>query len=394
MKDTSYSKFAGIRNTLAEERLAPTDLVAADNVDIDDSGRVARRAGRTLLLAGAIHSLWADGDTCLYVKGEAMYRLHADQSSELMALGLSSAPMNYLALGGRVYHSNGDTSGVLEQGYVRGWGIAIDPILVAASVTSGALPAGRYQYAMTWRRSDGQESGTGLATSIVLPDNAGIHFSWRVPADPDLTEALLYLSAPDGETLYRAVVAHIEAGTSTYTGGALALPLATQWYDAPPPGQCLAHYRGRIYIGAGAFLYATTALGYEWCDLRDFVAVDGATITMLAALESGLLVGTERGLYFMAGNALAELAASPRGSAPVLGRSLVMADGQTVTGKPELAGRQVALFATSAGICMADPAGNVANLTQERFAFDYQGAAACGLRVEDALTQYLLFLQT
>lgn len=394
MKDTSYGQFAGIRNTAPPERLAPGDLVEADNIDIDGGGRAMRRAGRQLVLPGTIHSLWAEADVCLYLAGEAMYRLHPDFSTELLALGLSGAPMAYLALDGRVYHSDGAATGVFDGAGVRSWGIAIDPIVTAASATAGSLPAGVYQYAMTWRRSDGQESGTGLAGSISLPEHAGIRFSWAVPADPDLTEALLYLSAPDGATLYRAVVADIEAATSTYTGGPRVLPLATQWYDAPPPGQCLAHYRGRIYIGAGAFLYATTALGYEWCDLRDFLAIDGATITMLAPLEAGLLVGTGAGLHFMAGNTLAELAASRRGSDAVLARSLVMADGQSVTGKSELAGRTVALFATAAGICMADPAGNVVNLTEERYAFDAVGNASAGLRRDDTLTQYLLFLQT
>jgi hypothetical protein len=72
MKPAAFTSFAGVRNTLEAERLhvmptrdnATTDLVEAVNVDIDNSGQVARRSGIAVVNAGACHSLWSGASRC------------------------------------------------------------------------------------------------------------------------------------------------------------------------------------------------------------------------------------------------------------------------------------------------------------------------------------------
>jgi hypothetical protein len=389
--DLAFKAFAGIRNTLPPERLEPADLVAADNIDLDDSGRASRRAGQTLKVSGAAHSLWSEHGLCLLVQSGALKRLNPDYTTATLAAGLSADAVSYLSVNGRVYWSNGTQSGVIADGVNRNWGLPTPIYPPMATPIFGNLTAGTYQYAMTTLRDDGQESGTGLAGTINLDDNAGLRFTWDESA-PDVAEVALYVSEPNGMVLYQAAIV-ATSGSYDFTGGQLALPLDTQWLDKPPAGQCLAFYKGRIYIAQGAFIYATTALGYEHVDLRDYLAVDGAKITLLGPLESGLLVGTETGLYFLFGNALSEFVIVPRSQAGVIPRSLLLQDGQQVTGKAEYAGRNVALFATTEGICIALPDGSVQNLTSNRYQFTPAGVGAAVLRNDATLTQYLLFLQ-
>lgn len=394
MADVAFNAFAGLRNTLPVERLKPEDLAEAVNVTLDDSGRVARRDGQTLRVAGSgMHSLWSDGEKCCYVQGGGMYTLDTSLTPTLVALGLTDAVMAYASVAGRVYHSNGKATGVLEDGRVRAWGIPLDGLALGASATSGVLPAGTYQFAMTWLTVDGQESGTGLAGRIDLEEGSGIVFSWAVPDDLRITQAAIYLTLANGEVLLHALTVDVEAASVTYIGGGRSLPLATQWLDAPPAGQCLAHFRGRIYIAAGVYLYATAAHGLEYCDLRDYLAFDGTRINVLLAVEGGLFVGTERALYFLSGPALAEHSLTTKLLTRSVPGSGVLADGLDVTGRAELAGVPVALLTTTDGILLGLPDGSLSNLSQERYQFAVGQRAAVIVQKSTSRTEYLLSMQ-
>lgn len=396
-KPLALHGFAGIRNTLPPERVrsVPTkdaplvDLVEADNVDIDNSGQLRRRAGQTLKVAGAIHSLWAAGDLALYVQDGTMYRLFEDMTAEPLAEGLGSARMSYVLANERVYHANGEVAAVVDEGRVRTWGIALSDVDVAASATSGNLDAGVYLFAMTLLRADGQESGTGAAQRIDLAAGAGIAFSWSVPADTDITDVALYLSQPNGETLLQAAVVDVEAGQYTYTGGVRSLPLATQWLDAPPVGSVLAAYRGRIYIAAGDVLYATAALSYEHCDLRDYRAFDGSEIRIVAPVEAGLFVGTAQAVYFLAGASFADNTLVKKMEFGAVKGSLVQADGGVVTGQDALSGKPVVLFTTTHGVVLGLPDGTLTDLTEDRFAMPATGDGAAVL-IDGTATRYIV----
>lgn len=394
MADVAFKAFAGLRNTLPVERLKPEDLAEAVNVTLDDSGRVARRDGQTLRVPGSgMHSLWSDGAVCCYVQGGGMYTLDTALTPTLVALGLNDNPMAYTSVAGRVYHSNGKATGVLDEGRVRAWGIPLDGLTLGATATSGALPAGTYQFAMTWLTVDGQESGTGLAGRIELADGGGIVFTWEVPDDLRITYAAIYLTLANGEVLLQALTVDVEAASVTYVGGDRSLPLATQWLDAPPAGQCLVFFKGRIYIAVGVYLFATAAHGLEYCDLRDYLAFDGTRINVLLAVEGGLFVGTERALYFLSGVALAEHALTTKLLTRSVPGSGVLADGQDVTGRAELTGVKVALLTTSDGVLLGMPDGSLSNLTQERYQFAIGQQAAAIVQRATTRTCYLLSMQ-
>jgi hypothetical protein len=402
MSDFTIQSVAGIRNTLPPERLhsVPTrkqpavDLVQASNVDIDDSGAVARRAGQTLESANVAHSLWSNADQsiCLFVEGSSLKRLMTVGGTVVtLALGLTSGRrMAFVEVNDRVYFSNGAQTGVID-GSVRSWGIAATEA-PAVSAIAGQLGAGVYQAAYTHLRRDGQESGCALAAQITLGDGAGVRFTWNAPEDADVDEVALYLSEPNGMVMYQAGVYAAAALSADVTGPALALPLATQWLDAPPPGQCLALHNGRIFIGAGAFVFGTGALDFEHCDLRDYLALDGSAVRFIVGVTGGLFIGTAQAVYFASGERLESYTLRKVSTAPAVIGSVVTANGAVVTGNAELSPHEVVLFTTAEGVFMGLPDGSVQNLTQERYRFAPGAEGAAVFREEPTRHQYLLVL--
>lgn len=402
MSDFTIQAVAGIRNTLTPERLhnVPTrkvpavDLVEARNVDIDDSFAVARRGGQTLESASIAHSLWANADQsmCLFVEGTSLKRLMSVGGAVVtLALGLTSGQrMAFVEVNDRIYFSNGAQTGVVD-GSVRSWGMAATEA-PAVSAIAGLLGAGVYQAAYTHLRRDGQESGCALAAQITLADGAGLRFTWNLPDDADVDQVALYLSEPNGMVMYQAGVYPVAALAADVIGPSLALPLATQWLDAPPAGQCLALHNGRIFIGAGAFVFGTAALDFEHCDLRDYLALDGSAVRFLAGVTGGLFIGTAQAVYFASGERLESYTLRKVSTAPAVIGSVVTANGAVVTGNAELSPHEVVLFTTAEGVFLGLPDGSVQNLTQERYRFAPGAEGAAVFREEATRHQYLLVL--
>jgi hypothetical protein len=390
--DVSFGAFAGIRNTVPAERLESADLTAAVNVDIDNGGRAQRRPGTEMRLPGPAHSLWSQGEHCLFVRGDTLHRLHLDYAMSILATGLTpDLPMNYQEVNGRVYWSNGVETGVVAEEGSRSWGIPV-PDLPDVSPIRGTLSAGQYQLALTYLRSDGQESGTGMAAQLTLAEAGGVRVLWDTPQDPTIIEVAVYITEPNGKVLYQAGIGDVGDRGADITSIRLSLPCDTQWLDAPPAGQCLAYHRGRILIAVGAHLFTTTALGYEYVDMRDYLAIDDTTIRFLAGVEHGIYVGTEKNVYFLAGDRLEDMTMKVAVEGAAVARSVVYADGFAATGNAALAGQQVVLFACAAGVCMGTVDGTIVNITGERYRFTSAPTGAAALRQSDALSMYMLFM--
>jgi hypothetical protein len=399
MADVTFNAFAGINNNLPAERIrgVPTkdnptcELVAGVNVDIDDSGQIRRRPGQVTKVAGAVHSLWASQDNCLFIAGTSLKRLNPDFSATTLANGLTAdAVAAYVEVNDRIYWTNGVQTGVVSAAGNRTWGMeaADSPTLAAIA---GQMGAGLYQAAITFVRGDGQESGAGMTSQITLTADQGVRLTWTAPTDPAIVEVNLYLSEPDGMILYQAAAVTAVAGTADVTNPTLALPLNTQWNDAPPAGAHLAYHNGRIFIAEGAFVFGTTALGYEYVDLRDYLALDGTSIGFLVGVPGGLYIGTAKAVYFAGGDRLENFTRRTLVESSAITGSAVLADGFAVTGRAEMDGHQVVLFATAAGIHMGTEDGAITNLTQNRYALPAMGASAALFRDPHTIQQYQLF---
>ena len=115
-----YKSTTGLNNALDPVRLefdpktGVTELSQAINVDIDNSGRVSRRLGRTLKNASAARCGFVHGEICLFVSGTTLYLMSATYTATSIRTGLTAgARMRYYPIAGRIYYVNG-----YEKGYV------------------------------------------------------------------------------------------------------------------------------------------------------------------------------------------------------------------------------------------------------------------------------------
>lgn len=386
----TYESFTGLRSDVTPERFSAGDLAVGDNIDLDKSGRIARRAGYSQTIAGAAHSLWADDmqEVCLYVGGGRLNRVAADFStSAIGTLRDANSRMSYARVSDRIYFANGSDTGILERasGAVRSWGLPVPP-LPAPTVTVGSMPAGIYQFAMTYLRIDGQESGAPLAGSVTVPAGGGLTFALPAASDPGVASKALYLSTPGGEVLYLAALVANSTTSLTYANDTSELnyPLPTQFMAPAPAGQLIAFYRGHMFVAVGDTLFHSAGFGYELFDLREYIPLDGR-ITMLAPMtdkelyesgkNSGFFVGTDRSCGVLVGSDPKDFQYVPKANYGAIPGALDFVDGALFS-DDAIGARELPMWLTTQGICVGQPDMAIRNLTRSKYQFPASGQGA------------------
>jgi hypothetical protein len=384
----TFEKFAGLRNDVSPERFEPGDLAVATNIDIDQSGRLSRRQGFTSAVAGSAHSLWSDEteQIGLYVAGNQLMWLKPDLTHvAIKNLTNAAARMAYWGVNDRVYFSNGMDSGVFEAGAVRSWGLPVPP-LPGVSTTVGYMPAGIYQFVVTYFRNDGQESGADLAGAISVSAGGGLNFTMPVSSDPTVTQKGLYLTTPNGGDLFLAMTVPNSQVTASYTNDTteLELPLNTQFFSAPPPGQVVAYYRGRMYVAAGDVIYPSVEYAYELFDLRLNILMSGQ-VTMLAPMEdkerggegqhSGFFAGTDESCGTIVGSEPQDFQYVHKMAYGAIAGAIDYVDGALFTDGSATT-RPLPMWLTTQGLCIGMPDMEIRNLTRTKFNFAASGQGA------------------
>lgn len=121
-----FSQFEGLSNVVARERLKPSQLETAINVDLDDSGQIRRRRGYTKVgAAGSYHSLYSDNSgLMLVVKDGSLCRLFPDYTTTALQPGFNSDYLDYVRVADVVYFSSATSSGKYDvaTNTVSAWG--------------------------------------------------------------------------------------------------------------------------------------------------------------------------------------------------------------------------------------------------------------------------------
>lgn len=261
------------------------------------------------------------------------------------------------------------------------------------SLVVSVLPAGKYQYAVTYLRSDGQESGTPRAETIELASPGGISLTnIPVSADPTVTYKAIYVSTAGGEILYRAGV--IDNSTTTFAIREVrmnASPLLTQFLSAPPAGDFIGYHGGVMLVAKGNRLYPSESYAPELFDLRKSIPFTDR-ITMIAPVKNGLWVGTDSQILWLDGavpekwdfKIVAEYGAIPY--------ALTYNDSELI-GDGSAAGDSVAFFVAKRGLRCGHLGGRLINLDRDRFAIPIQERGAGIVRRHRGMAQFLVSLQ-
>jgi len=288
-------------------------LRVADNVDINEQGKISRRRGYTVVEATTdLQSVWADKryPYMLAVHGQNLVKYNEDLArTTIVALTAPAGTrMSYAFDAGYVYYTNGFDSGRVDfDGFRSPWALQPptgQPLLQANA--AGGLAAGQYQVAITYRDASGRESGTTMAADIELTEGQGIRLlSIPQPTDPEAAWIRIYATHTNGTVL--RFCQDIPVGLTTYVLGAqmLGAPLATQFHEPLPPGQIVRLYRGRMYVFRYNILYFSEAMHYGQGILHaNYVHMNGDG-TMIEGLhlgeETGLFVADAKRTYFFSG---------------------------------------------------------------------------------------------
>lgn len=117
-------QFSGLKNTVRPERLAPSELEVAINVDLDDVGEANRRRGFTQRSVGAFHSVRDQRDGKVYgVKDGALGIIRPDFSFSPLGLTVGTAAVCYCHVNAETFFSSVAGQGVImPDETIAAWG--------------------------------------------------------------------------------------------------------------------------------------------------------------------------------------------------------------------------------------------------------------------------------
>ena len=165
---------------------------------------------------------------------------------------------------------------------------------------------------------------------------------------------------------------------------------------APPAGQCLAFYNGRLFIASGGIVYCTDSLTVDTCGMGKMIvdAYDG-TVTALLPVDDGIYVGTTTEINFLSGpDPFAEggfIKKRVAGYGIIYGTG-VITDAAKVP-RLEIPGT-VAVFATPQGVCYGGNGGVFRNESLGVVSYQYGESGAAAMVENDGLTHYVVSLPT
>lgn len=402
-------RWTGIRNDRSEDRFRPGELMSATDVELDNTGKIMSRKGYTRVSSTAMRSIYNNGQITLAVAGANLVRVNADFSlTTLTTTGSASLPVSYDTVAGVVYWSNGVRSGRIVNGVARQWGVT--PPLgqpQASATTSGALPPGKYLYAMTFLRADGHESGTGATGSIELTARGGIQFTGlEVSTNPEISGRILYLSSVNGETVYRiatlgasetSYLVHVNRGT---------VPLMTQFKSPPPAGSIVRYYNGSMYVVVGDAVYRSDPYELELFKLdQNYLRFPGPVV-LFECVNDGIYVATPdvpgedseaagETFYLAGADPSKSVRVFDHGAIP--GTATVTDAGfleGSVQGDTEgMQGRPAVLWASRFGICAGFDGGVVQNYTEAKYSFPVAQRGVGMVRQDRGFAQFIVALQ-
>lgn len=295
----------GVDVLTPEGDLAKGAVRKAVNIAIHDNGSFDRRPGyKSFINLPDAHSLWRSPaqTRVLVAADDTLYGVDLRLvSAGALCVGLTPGnPVEYTEIGPDIYFVDGNIlRRITPAGLVRRPGVAAlgaeQPSLTQGA---GGLSPGRYGVAYSLLSDTGEESGLSDTAWIDVTDG-GINIAGMAAA-PNVTQVNVYVTAPNGGELYLHQT--LAYSTTASISDRTKTRVATGQYLAPMPGgDYVRHYRGRLYVVAGSWIWYSEPLRYGVTDVRSGFMTFGRTITMFEPVESGIFVGLREMVLFLRG---------------------------------------------------------------------------------------------
>lgn len=366
-------------DVLSQERDLPEGAVRnIVNLDVTDLGRlVARPGSRRLSTQAGAHSLWgaADQSFGLYVDGDAIRRLWYQAENDLRSTVLldsltPGARMRYFEDPTGVYFTNGHELGVVANGGLSASLIGVDAPAIAPAVAAvaGGLPSGRYAVAYSHISATGQESGLSPQALVTLAAAGAIEVTFPAIL-PDAALYRVYVTGTNGDTLYQ--IHELAVGMSSVTIADLNFgkQAPTRFMERMPPGRDVCIYRGVLCVLEGTRLRYSEPFAYGLTGIHNFVEF-GACTLFCEPTESGLYVGAENGVHFLAGNTPSQWAPTIVSRPPICDACVAVKGSWLAADKPDSI---VVVWLTEHGYALGVAGGQVSLPQSKRMALAQAG---------------------
>lgn len=363
-----FKGFTGINNVLAQNEMGESDLVGAQNIDIDTKGKLLRRQGYTSLSSAVHRNLYEAG---------AGFLLSTVEDGSLVARTGSTEAAVHPSLGpDRVWYAdlpdnsvvfaNGLIAGITDGATSHGLGVPVPAASGEAMSIPGQLFSGRYQWAATHvRLSDGLESGTSIGGVFDVTEGGMLLTSLPLL---DGHKTNIYLTGADGDALYLAGETLGPAFSFIGPNDSLVIPCSTQHMQPMPAGRLCAFWRGRLLMAVGNLLVASRVDQWELFDPRKDFKQFRSPITMIQPVSDGIYVGTEDELAFLSGIDFSALAYVRK-----IGGQVVLGSGVAVPGDKigdGAAPGDAMLCIAGREICTGSASGSVRSITAGVYEID------------------------
>ncbi len=306
--------FTGINNVMPDTRLASTELVQAENIDLDDAGRLLRADSLTEVVSGAYHSLRSLDRFSLVRHGDTLSRF--DGTVTPLKTGLiPGAPMSYSQYPGLVYMGDGKQMLGTDGEQVWKWGVTRPVSQQVVTAIAGTMPQGRYLVAITYLRDDGEESGTPDPVAIL---GTGIMVSHTEPFPDDVTRWRVYVSLTDGQELFACADMPVSVDVAEVVTISRGAALKSPNVEPPPVSGLVAAGNGRTFCAVENFLFYSSAFRPEQFDRYRQTIPFKSDVTLIAPVQAGVFVGTSDGGYMLNGQNIEQASMSIPLNIPIL----------------------------------------------------------------------------
>jgi hypothetical protein len=167
----------------------------------------------------------------------------------------------------------------------------------------------------------------------------------------------------------------------------------TNYKEVLPPGQRIAYFKGVLYVAKGKVLYIADALCDHY-DTRTGFRVFESDITMLRPVDTGIYVADGSTWFLVEKKAFADDPGEFR-KEPVLEADTIPFTDVTMDGVYLGEGEEgdVAIWASTAGICAGNNKGQVTILTKDKYFMPESVMGAAAIRIVNGQVHYLATLQ-
>jgi hypothetical protein len=376
----------GVNNRLDDTALRADMLRDANNVQIDDTGRLSRRQGYEVAYTPA-----AECHSGFEWRGRhSVYRRRRPQAIRSRYRGRGGRCAPGLPLASRLPMSKSMAMSIIRTALSA----ARLPAPTTASGASkcrpawrswlrfaGAMPAGRYQVVVTHETATGEESGSGLPSTIELDGGQGILIAdIGVPRSSEVLFINVYCSTANGDELYLVTRLPVGQGEFCLADTGLLWPAPDDALPDPIAGRprtggrqwphLFGLWPGRVFIpNHWPMAYAGQPLIF---------LTFPADVTLMAGVADGLYIVADN-TYFLSGGDPAQF--QPRIVLPYGGAAGSL---QRVPNTPE-----AWVWYSDRGIVTAGNSGQVKSLQEAQLSLDAAGSGATLFLEQDGQQQII-----